>query len=780
MLGHFDPHTTSARVPIPFTQRLSYKQTYLTVLVAFVLGLTLSLIQVALDYASEDAIIDREIQSLLKVSHNPAARIAYNIDAELAQELLAGLLQSPAVLRATLTDNTGIELGRAGRARQNSPYREINDFLFGATRQFSDSLTLAGAPDEPLGTLWVEIDTYSFGISFLQRSLLTLVTGFVRSLLLSVILLVLFYYTLTRPLVSLSRAFNQRQQGDSIEPLPYPKGHKHDEIGALVTSANAQFNKINQATSQRRSAEQQLNQHLAELEHSVNRRTLELQKTNEQLKQSNQELEEARSHALHTARQRAAFLASMSHEIRTPLSGLLGMLNLLDDQSLSSNQREQLGLARKSGQLLLELLNDALDLSKFEAGQLSVERIPFDLALLVEDCTCLLARNAQPGVEVSCLISPNLPATLLGDPTRIRQILNNLLSNALKFTPKGRIEVQLDWQQGEVQLAVCDSGIGMSESTLERVFEPFVQASPGIARQFGGSGLGLTLTRKLCQAMHGELSVSSQPNQGSRFVARLPLDSRRPAAALPALFGRVALYALASGLQAQLELWLPALGLTPYRIAEGQPMPEGCALIVADKALPLQALRAIQDTPLLLISRYEAFIASEQLNDLAPCRQISQPLTRHALFDALQRSLQPRPLSAHAPTSQPLTQHPGHVLLVEDNPVNQLVAKGLLGKLGCTVSTVDHGQAALDWLVNQRPDLILMDCNMPVMDGYETTQRIRQNPKWSDLPIIALTANALQDERERCLALGMNDYLAKPFQREELQAALARWLPKQA
>ena len=765
-------------MPIPFTQRLSYKQTCLTVLVAFVLGLTLSLTQVAMDYASEDAIIDREVQSLLKVSHNPAARIAYNIDAELAQELLAGLLQSPAVLRATLTDNTGVELGRAGRALQNSPYREINDFLFGATRQFSDPLTLAGPPDEPLGTLWVEIDTYTFGISFLQRSLLTLITGFVRSLLLSAILLVLFYYTLTRPLASLSRALNQRQQWDSAEPLPYPTGHKHDEIGALVSSANAQLVKISHAISQRRSAEQQLNQHLAELEQSVSRRTLELQRANEQLKHSNQELEEARSQALHTARQRATFLASMSHEIRTPLSGLLGMLNLLEDRSLNSNQLEQLGLARKSGQLLLDLLNDALDLSKFEAGQLTLERIPFDLALLVEDCTCLLARNAQPGVEVSCLISPDLPATLLGDPTRIRQILNNLLSNALKFTPKGRIEVQLDWQQGEVQLAVCDSGIGMSQSTLQRVFEPFVQASPGIARQFGGSGLGLTLTRKLCQAMQGELSVSSEPNQGSRFVARLPLDSRRPAAALPALFGRVALYALSPGLQAQLQLWLPALGLTPYLIEQGQRLPEGCALSICDRAAHLDTLRASEDTPLLLVSRYESFISSERLSDLAPCRQISQPLTRHALFDALQRSLQPRPLAAHAAPAEALPQHSGHVLLVEDNPVNQLVAKGLLSKLGCTVSSVDHGQAALDWLATQRPDLILMDCNMPVMDGYETTLRIRENPNWADLPIIALTANALQDERAHCLALGMNDYLAKPFQREELQAALARWLPR--
>ena len=763
---------------IPLSNRLSYKQARLTVVVAFILGTLLSLVQVSIDYANEDASINREIHALQQISHNPAARIAYNIDSELAQELLLGLLQSPSVIRAEIIDSSGGTLASVSRPRIDSRYRVFSDFLFRDSRIFEDPLFVSHAPDEPLGVLRLEVDTYPYGATFLSRAALTMVSGFVRSLLLSILLLVLFYYTLTKPLVSLIHALSERDEKSSKRtPVACPSGHEKDEIGVLVKVTNHQLESVSKEVDQRREAENRLTEYLGELENIVSARTAELKAANNRLLQSNADLDQAREQALHTAQLRSAFLANMSHEIRTPLNGLLGMVALASDGPLNDEQREQLSVARESGKVLMDLLNDILDLSKFEAGELQFESIPFDLASLGEECATLLSQNAASGVELSCLISPQLPTQLLGDPTRVRQIINNLLSNALKFTRQGQVTLELRMNGRQVEIELCDTGIGIAEDAMQRIFQPFVQAAPGITRQYGGTGLGLALTRRLCEAMHGELLVQSTLHQGSRFCARLPLPVHTPAAALPQLQGSVfALCPSGSGLQRQLNLWLPALGL---RYQHSASLPEtlpDCDLLICNDPEQLAALREKTSTPLMLISSYGHFLSQSASSALAPLQQIAQPLTRQTLLSQLREHVMHQPRLQVVNEQQAPLQH-ADILLVEDNPVNQMVAKGMLLKLGCRVSLAENGEEALQQLAQQRPDLILMDCNMPIMDGYEATQRIRQDGRWADLPIIALTANALADERERCLQLGMNDYLAKPFRREDLVSTLQRWLP---
>src|SRR5476651_2477701 len=491
---------------IAFTQRLSFKQARLTVLVGFVLGTLLSLFQIALDYASEDASINREILSLLEISHNPASRIAYNIDAELAQELTMGLLHSPAVVGAKLVDNNNMVLSSVSRPMSQSRYRVISDFLFGASRQFDNVLHLDHMPNEPIGTLHLEVDTFAFGSHFLQRAEITLLNGFVRSLALTGILLTLFYITLTKPLVKVIRAVSSSDpRSPTQQRLPYPPGHEHDEIGVMVKVANQQFESVASEFSRRRDAENRLTDHLNELEDIVEARTLELKASNTRLSQSNEELQIARSTALDMAHARSAFLANMSHEIRTPLNGLLGMLALSLDGPLNVEQRQQLSIAHDSGKVLVELLNDILDLSKFDAGQLELERIPFDLSSLVEDTANLFSQNAAPSVELTCLIDPLFPAQVIGHPTRVRQIVSNLLSNALKFTRFGRVDVRLSARDSGVRIEVCDTGIGIAQDAQAKIFQPFTQAGAGITRQFGGTGLGLTLTYNLCEAMKGRL-----------------------------------------------------------------------------------------------------------------------------------------------------------------------------------------------------------------------------------------------------------------------------------
>ena len=763
---------------IKFAHRLSYKQARLTVLVGFVLGTLLSLIQIGIDYASEDASINREIRSLIEISHNPASRIAYNIDAELAQELTLGLLHSPAIIRAQLIDNNGLVLADVKRPRKESTYRALSDLMFGANRQFEDRLYLSHMPNDSLGVLRLDVDTYAFGSRFLRRAEITLLNGFVRSLLLTGILLGLFYVMLTKPLVRIIGELSTRKH----TRLDCPPGHENDEIGVLVTVANQQFENMQTEIQQRRHAEDRLTEYLGQLEDIVSARTLELKASNQRLSQSNDELEAAKMHALGMAQARAAFLANMSHEIRTPLNGLLGMIALSLDSSLNAEQRQQLSIAHDSGKVLVELLNDILDLSKFDAGQLELERIPFDLGALVEDTANLLSQNAAPSVELTCLIDPRFPAQVLGDPTRVRQIVSNLLSNALKFTRFGRVDVRLSVQEGKVHIEVCDTGIGIAQEAQVKIFQPFTQAGAGITRQFGGTGLGLALTRNLCEAMQGRLSISSEVGFGSQFCAELPLPAHLPAVQPPPLSGDViAITNASSGLTELLTTLLPYWGLTPRCYAQDHDLSgETPDLLITDCPECLFRLRPGITAPILVVTAYGNFMPSEEVAALAPLQQQARPLSRNALYQILKRTLRSDghlildPIQVEA---SPVA-HRARILLVEDNPVNQLVAKGMLSKLGCDVVVAGHGGEALKCLEEQHFDMVLMDCNMPVMDGYEASRQIRSSGRWPDLPIVALTANAMSEERERCRAAGMNDYLAKPFRREELNALLDLWVPK--
>ncbi len=766
---------------IKFTHRLSYKQARFTVLVGFILGTLLSLLQIGIDYASEDASINREILSLLEISHNPASRIAYNIDAELAQELTLGLLRSPAIISAQLTDNNGNVLANVKRPELQSGYRVISDFLFGAKRQFEDRLYLDHLPDESLGILSLEVDTYAFGSRFLRRAEVTLLNGFARSLILTGILLALFYVMLTKPLVRLIRELSARD-ARSAEPttLECPAGHANDEIGVLVKVANQQFENIATEIQQRRNAENRLTDYLGQLEHIVSARTAELKAINTRLSQSNEELEIARSTALDMAEARSAFLANMSHEIRTPLNGLLGMIALSLDGPLNAEQQQQLSIAHDSGKVLVELLNDILDLSKFDAGQLELEHIPFDLGSLIEDTANLLSQNAAPSVELTCLIDPHFPALVLGDPTRVRQIVSNLLSNALKFTRFGRVDVRLSAHNDGVRIEVRDTGIGIAQEAQVKIFQPFTQAGAGITRQYGGTGLGLALTYNLCEAMQGRLTISSEAGFGSQFCADLPLPCHTRAIMPPPLHGKVlAITAASSGLAELLKTLLPVWGVTYEQRTMDDPLlglsPD---LLITDCPECLFSLRPTLSAPILVVTAYGSFMPSEEAAALAPLQQQARPLARNALYQILRRILLADITTNNdaQQESQPV-QRRGRVLLVEDNPVNQLVAKGMLGKLGCDVVVAAHGAEALDQLEHDEFDLVLMDCNMPVMDGYEASRQIRQSGRWPHLPIVALTANAMSEERERCRAAGMSDYLAKPFRREELAALLDQWIP---
>jgi CheY-like chemotaxis protein len=340
--------------------------------------------------------------------------------------------------------------------------------------------------------------------------------------------------------------------------------------------------------------------------------------------------------------------------------------------------------------------------------------------------------------------------------------------------------VRLSTFRDGVRIEVCDTGIGIPQNAQVKIFQPFTQAGAGITRQFGGTGLGLALTYNLCEAMQGRLTISSEAGFGSQFCAQLPLPSHTRALVPPPLQGKiVAITAASSGLAELLRSLIPGWGLDyQQRSIDDSLIGLDPDVLITDCPECLFDLRPTFSAPILLVTAYGSFMPSEETSALAPLQQQARPLARNALYQTLRRILQPETsITVDTQVDALAPQRRARVLLVEDNPVNQLVAKGMLGKLGCDVSVAAHGAEALDQLEAREFDLVLMDCNMPVMDGYEASRQIRRSGRWPQLPIVALTANAMSEERERCRAAGMSDYLAKPFRREELAALLDLWIP---
>lgn len=769
-----------------FQKRLSYRLTRDTVLIAMVLGLVLNIVQVTLDYFSARDSMEQEIRALIEISHSPASQIAYNIDIRLAEELLDGLLRHPATIDARIIDNNGQTMAAASQSSPDSRYRWISDLLFGDSRVFSQELVVPQLSDLSLGSLTVTIDTYHYGLLFLQCAGYTVISGLLKSLVLTAALLFIFFFVLTRPMLNVIGALS-RVKAETPEKvrLPVPENHREDEIGLMVGVINQHLETIDSSLAQLRMAESAMKNYSSQLEQEVEDRTREISEKNDALQRGNRALVRAKEDAVRRARARANFLASMSHEIRTPLNGVLGMLGLALEGDMEQAQRNRLEIALNAGQSLLGLLNDILDISKVEAGKLSLENIPFSLRSLVEECATLHAQQARrKNIDVVADIDCDLPESFLGDPTRTRQILNNLLSNAIKFTEQGFVRIHATRYNGNVRIDVVDTGIGMSKEGLHRIFSPFSQADSDTTRLYGGTGLGLTLCRQLVERMHGQILVDSEEHEGTHFTVNLPLpvhdeqESQPSMPAIPSLLQQVGVdigmprdYPHRTPIEHQLRAW----GI-PLR--EAAPDGEGILMIAANESdeTAAQLASSWSGTGIILVDRDGSAHPTKD-------RQIlSMPLRREQLYRTLCRAAgldtgdRARIIETPAGVSRTL-----NLLLVEDNQVNQVVASSMLKKLGHTVTLAENGKQALEALQQgeRRFDIVLMDCQMPVMDGYEATRNIRENPEWQDLPVIAVTANVMQGDRDDCLESGMNDYITKPYNRADLKSIIDRWAPPQ-
>ncbi len=541
------------------------------------------------------------------------------------------------------------------------------------------------------------------------------------------------------------------------------------------------------------------------------RRQAELSLENRQLAALTGELAEQRERALAASRAKDDFLAHMSHELRTPLNGILGMTQLLLDTPLAGEQREYAALVHSSAENLLGILNDILDYSKMDSGRLALVDAPFEPQRLAEEVVALFTPYAdEKGVDVACLVDPAVPRTLVGDTGRVRQLLLKLMSNAVKFTSRGEVVLSLgaaprDGATALLTIEVRDTGIGIPPEKMATLFDEFTQGDSSNTRRYGGAGLGLAITRRLVAAMAGTIDVTSAPGAGSTFHCTIPLalapaagDAPRP---LPAARALVVCERGAS--RRALATRLAAWGLVPTDVdpdgmvsaaqaaaAAGTPF----ALCVVDCGPRADAARELAlalrqsggtGAPRVIVVESPRFA----LGPPQPARGVDAVVARPARAASLHEAalaLLTRPALPDTPArGQELTaEGPGRrrVLVVEDQPVNQRVAAKMLERFECDVRLAPNGRVALELLGRERFDLVLMDCQMPEMDGLEATRRWRaiEGERGGHLPIVAMTAHAFESDRLQCESAGMDDFVSKPVAAHTLRAAIERWAPREA
>lgn len=624
-----------------------------------------------------------------------------------------------------------------------------------------------------------------------QQEYVTLLEGFITLLFLLCVLIIVAML----PALRFSRQLTQ-PIAEMIEALQHLRDGRLNIV--LKTQARGELKELEQALTE---TVQTLKDAQTELQHNVDQATQDLRETLETIEIQNIELDMARKEALQASQIKSEFLANMSHEIRTPLNGILGFTRLLKRSLLTPRQRDYLHTIHKSADSLLAIINDVLDFSKIEAGKLSLDHIPLNLHDLIEDVQTLLAPMAQEkSLEQAAIIYSDVPVNLLGDPLRIRQVLTNLMSNAIKFTDEGSVVVRamVEEEAGietTIKVTVTDTGKGLSDEEQKPLFQAFNQADNSAQREESGTGLGLAICKKLVEGMGGEIGIDSAPGKGSTFwftlraerdIKRqvspqtLALKSRTVTLLETEENGRLGLYHMLSHWQMPIREY-PSITHLQRAIYDATLVHSDFLIISlpndeSDTQLqPLVEQLADIGAPLILLCNNPEAI-STWVDHLPHCQVLGKPATRQRLLNTLLGFDGETALETEA-LSEPAAHFDANVMVVDDHPGNLKLASVFLEEMSVTVTACSSGEEALAAFEEQHFDLIFMDIQMPGMDGKEATRQIRQKEmNRPRTPIIALTAHALESEKQALLQTGLDDYLSKPISETQLHHTLNRWL----
>ena len=772
-------------------------------------GLLVSLIVYSVsDYTkSKDAMLER-VQTLVEVfATNAQAAVHFN-DVGASNELLHGLEAVSSIEEAYLLLPDGQKLASYNRSGNQTYTKRLVPPAERTVEISDDWMDVARAIEQdgkPIGTIVIRASLEPLS----QQITLNIMAALMITIL-AIIVSYLAAYRMQRvisnPITTLAEAM---RQVSSYQIFSHRlEKTSDDEIGQLYERFNEMMDLIHRR-------DEKLNKHKQELENTVQLRTEALNMANENLREAIEEANVAKEAALDAAKAKSSFLANMSHEIRTPMNGVLGMLELLRDTHLEKGQKDYLETAYGSADALLQIINDILDFSKIEAGKLELEQIDMSPSSLADDVSALLASRArEKKIELGCYTDVKMPAAVKGDPVRLRQVLTNLLGNAVKFTESGEVVVRALYKgtennQHTVLFEVEDTGIGIPEEVVPTLFQPFTQADGSTTRKFGGTGLGLTISRQLVEIMGGELQVTSELGKGSKFYFEIKMGVS-DGADLPKHYETMDLsntYALVVDdnptnreiMHRYLEAWgidhamaengTLALEKMHDAVTAGRPfqlayldmqMPEMDGITLS-KAIAND--KDLGDCRRIMLTSAGHLCAKEQKEALLH-GSLAKPFRQSQLLDltmeVMNKHTTTQPTPAKKEPIKTTFEDKYSLLLVEDNPVNQKVAKAMLKKLGITnVDLAVNGLEAVEMTTKKDYDLVLMDCQMPEMSGYEATGAIRERERSTEanaLSIIAMTANAMEGDREKCLEAGMDDYISKPVKSEALGEMLSRWL----